>query len=163
MILECLIFIFRCITYFYFYIFILSVFFGIFDFINFISLEYYYFIKDNLIYIYSKYIINKKNIDRFIGYNVIIFTKNNIKIKGFFKYIYRLNNFINNRIYFVIERRYISDKIYIIKEILHINFYNIKSIEYIDDIKSRKLYDLIKKYSTKNYPYDILKIIEDYI
>ena len=162
MIFYIITFIFKNIFYLYFYFFLFLIFLGLLEIIYIIFLESYYWIIDNLNYIYFKNTIINKNLCRFINNKVIIKKKNNIEINGFLENIYIFNDFFfNNRIYFKLVNKYILNKnqnIYY----TYINCNYIRSIEYTYDKKSKKLFNLFKKYSNIYYPNDILKIIEDY-
>lgn len=151
------------ITYFYFYFFIFIVSLCIFDFIYIIFLELYYYLQDNLTYIYLKNKIINYNLNRFLNDDVIIFTKNNIRIIGLLKNIYELKDFHSiKKIYFLIKIKINFSK-YEIDENIYINFECIKSIEYIIDKKSRNLLNFVKNNSDNKLPFDIFKVIEDYI
>ena len=147
--------------YFYFFIFLMSL--CIFDFIYIIFLELYYYLQDNLTYIYLKNKVINCNLKRFLNNDVIIFTKNNIKLIGSLKNIYEFKDFYNvKKIYFLIEIKINFSK-YEINENIYINFDYMKSIEYIIDKKSRYLLNFVKNNSDNKLPFDIFKVIEDYI
>ena len=122
--------------------------------------DFFHYIKNEILFLHNKYKLKKYNINRFVNHDVILNTYNNKIIDGRINNIHFFDDlFLYNKIYFCIY----DNKEYNFKKILLIDFSYIKSIEYINDIRSKKLFELVVKYSLWKYPTDILKIIENYI
>ena len=122
--------------------------------------EFYHYIKNEILFYHNKYKLKKYNINRFVNNDVIINTYTNKIINCKINNIYFFDDlFLYNKIYFCI----CDNNEYNFKKIIFIDFTYIKSIEYINVIRSKKLFKLVVKYSLWKYPIDILKIIDNYI
>tara|TARA_A100001015_G_C14954292_1_gene698084 strand:+ start:685 stop:1167 length:483 start_codon:yes stop_codon:yes gene_type:complete len=142
-----------------FYFFLLGI-----NFLNFLRNIYNYIYYYSLNYIEYIFLFNKikyNDLSRFLN-NDVILNYQDIQIIGYMENIFLYDYYFYKEIYILLRNKDYKKNKYLC---IYLNFKYIKMIEYINDKKSKYLFELISKYRKWNnyYNNDILKEILDYI